>query len=576
LLRLKRERAQKRRNGYGILKIWRKNSIVAALPIFKTLLLLSFQRTKQFYRSIDKLINAKSRTISAMEDGQVRPKLAMSLTRILQSPSVLLFVSAVIIYTLCLNSFWSSDHPTSFLELAWAIWHNHSFALAKVNLSISCPGGGSNPIQYGNNVYCTVDDFSYKGYYYSALAPGTAFLMLPFAAIGFAIDKTLNLYGAGLIYSEFFVALTNGLAAVLVYKISRLYFKVTTSVFIAFAYAFSTISWPFATFIFQSDPSAAFDLLAAFLALKMTHDAKKISVKLGVFCGLALSLAILVDYVNAILIPIILLYLLFSFRGRETKQVMVKQLVGFILATFVSIGAIGAYNYLSFGNPFLTSEGLYLGGGVFASFSQPLDLGLLLNLFTPFRGLFFYSPILVLGLIGFYKMLEKDAHTKDGFFLLTLFLGILFPYSKWYTLDAGLSYGPRFIIPCIPFLLIPLGFVLEDKRWQQRQGKPRKIMIIAYVLYAIGAVTNGIAALTSALAGTETSWLRSPFLYSALPAFLSGSFDSWLLDGYSHEFWWLFGFVFIGTVLVLPAIFYRYFVSCDRASQVKTSSNSES
>ena len=464
----------------------------------------------------------------------------------LRSPSFLLFISTVVIYTLCLNSFWASDHPTSFLELAWAIWHNHSFALGNVNPSVNCPGGGPNPIQYGNSVYCTIDDFSYKGHYYSALAPGTAFLMLPFAVVGFTLDKTFNVYGAALVYSEFFIALSNGIATVLVYKISRLYFKATTSVFIALAYAFSTISWPFATFIFQSDPSAAFDLLAVFLILRITRG-NKVRLKQLVFCGLALATALTIDYVNAILIPIFFFYLLFSIR-KENIRVIAKHLIGFLFAALVGGGIIGMYNYFSFGNPFLTSEGLYLGGGLFSSFSQPLDLGLLLNLFTPYRGLFFYSPILILGVIGFYKMLRSNVYDRDGIFLLVLFLGILFPYSKWYTLDAGLSYGPRFIIPAIPFLLIPMGFVIDE-------AKDRKLRIFAYALYIIGAVTNGIAALTSALAGTETSWLRSPFLDSAYPMFVNGSFDSWLIMS-SREYSWLIGSVLIGIVLIMPVISY--------------------
>jgi hypothetical protein len=506
------------------------------------------------------MLPARGNNNGGEDDRKYSSRISPEFKRILHSPSFLLFILTIVIYTLCLNSFWASDHPTSFLELAWAIWHNHTFALAKVNQSISCPGNGPNPIQYGNNIYCTVDDFSYKGYYYSALAPGTAFLMLPFAAIGFTLDKTLNVYGAALVYSEFFIALTNALAAVLVYKISKFYFRGATSVFIALAYAFSTISWPFATFIFQSDPSSAFDLLAVFLALRMTHcTTSKVTIKQSLLCGLAISLAILVDYVNAILVPVILGYLFYTSR-REARQVIIKELGGFVLGAIVSFGVIGAYNYTNFGSPFLTSEGLYLGGGVFASFSEPLDWGLLLNLFTPYRGLFFYSPILILGVIGFYKMLESDHHSIDGVFLLSLFLGILFPYSKWYTLDAGLSYGPRFIIPAIPFLLIPTGFVLDNyikgrqKVQESRRRRGRIIISVAYILYAIGVVTNGIAALTSALAGTEASWLRSPFLDSTLPAFQSGAFDSWLLDAYSPQYWWLFGILFIGVALISPVV----------------------
>jgi hypothetical protein len=462
------------------------------------------------------------------------------------------FLTTLAIFTICLNSLWASDHPTSFLELDWAIWHDHTFALAKVNSSLTAVCGGS-PIRYGSQVVCTVDDFTYGGYYYSALAPGTAFLMLPFAIVGFAVQGGFSLYQAPLIYSEFFVALANSFATLLVYKICKLYFKETTSVLVALGYAFSTISWPFGTFVFQSDPSAAFDLLAMFFALKITKGEKAMELRWYWLTGIALAISVVIDYVNAILIPIFLFYVLFSIRKKEWRTIA-EGMSGLFVGALVGGVMIGAYNYVNFGSAFKTTEGLYRSGGLFSSFSEPLDYGLLLNLFTPYRGLFIYSPILVLGVVGFAYMLRSDELDKDGIFMLAVFLSILFPYSKWYDLDAGLSYGPRFIVAAIPFLLIPTGFVIDRPN--------RRNVVIAYVLYSVGVVTNGIAALTSALAGTNSNWLRSPFLDSALPFFVKGTFDSWFLSSFPSGYWdhvaqWTFAIGIIAIALVMPVISYR-------------------
>lgn len=475
-----------------------------------------------------------------------------SLRNLYKNPAVLLFILVLVIYTFCLNAIWATDHTTSFLELAWAIWNNHSFALAKVSKTIMCPGGGYNPIQYSRGIYCTVDDFSFNGNYYSALAPGTAVLMLPFTAAGFIADKGFDLYAQPLVYSEFFIALINSIATVAVYKISKLYFRTSTSVFLAFAYAFSTISWPFATFIFQSDPSAAFDLIAAFFALKigrsgLAGSANPPKLKEILFCGLALTAAITIDYLNIVLFPIFLFYILYSLY-KQSNLVFARDFVTFILSSVLAVVFVAGYNYFSFGNPLTTSEQLYSNGkGMLALFPQGIDYGLFLNLLSPYRGLFFYSPILILGVYGFYKMLKSKNYDKEGILLLALFCGILFPYSKWYLLDGGLSYGPRFIVPSIPFLLIPIGFVIDGQ-------KKRITKTVAYALYAIGVVTNGIAALTSALASTSNSWLRSPFLYSALPAFLKGSFDSWFFASLAHESAWALGGVMIVIALVSPLI----------------------
>src|ERR1039457_7103964 len=84
---------------------------------------------------------------------------------------LLIFLSAFLVYLLTVNSVWATDHATSFLQLDWAIWTHHSFVL-----------GSASTFQPN-----TVDDFVFNGNYYSALAPGTAILALPFAGAGFML-----------------------------------------------------------------------------------------------------------------------------------------------------------------------------------------------------------------------------------------------------------------------------------------------------------------------------------------------------------------------------------------------------
>ena len=452
------------------------------------------------------------------------------LERFLKSPSFILFVASVIIYTFCLNGLWGTDHPTSFLQFDWAIWTRHSFAL-----------GNSTALQR-----VSVDDFKYNRYYYSALAPGTPILSLPFTIAGFIVDGQFSSLATAMVYSEFFVALINALAIVLVYKICRFYFRESTSIFIALAYGFSTISWPFATFFFQSDPSAAFDLLATFFILRAVKE-KYFRFRELAFSGLALATAMTVDYVNVILFPIFLIYLVVCVSSEKMERV-IKTLTIFSLFSLVGGVLIGAYDYFSFGNPFTTSEELYLGGSFFSHFSHPLILGLILNLFTPLRGLFVYCPILVFGVPGFYYMIKSKNSIKDGLLFLGLFIGIVFPYSMWYAWDAGLSYGPRFLVAAIPFLLIPVGFLIDG---------PKRInyRIAAYILYTFGVLTNGIAALTSALA-PPGPWLESPFVSSTLPAFENGVLDSWW-KGYISGYWWVIVALILGFTLVLPAVTFQ-------------------
>ena len=98
------------------------------------------------------------------------------------SAGLMIFLSAFLFYLLTLNSVWATDHATSFLQLDWSIWTQHTFVLGS--------GTGFQPN--------TVDDFLFNGNYYSALAPGTAILALPFAGVGFMLDGHFTVFGYAL------------------------------------------------------------------------------------------------------------------------------------------------------------------------------------------------------------------------------------------------------------------------------------------------------------------------------------------------------------------------------------------
>jgi hypothetical protein len=470
---------------------------------------------------------------------------------------LLIFVPVLVIYVFCLNDLWSTTHALTFLQLDWALFSRHSIALAPADAFSQAFSGASSP---------TGDEFVYRGYYYAALAPGTAFLTLPFASIGFVLDGGFaGGFGNALLFSEFSIALTNGIATYLVYKVARLFFGERTSYFLAFAYAFSTISWPFATFLFQSDPSAMFDLLAVYFALLIAKSKGAGRVRDWVFCGFSVAAGLAIDYINAILIPILIGYLLFTLlrqRNLESKLKLGINTTLFFLSSFVGVLLIAIYNQIAFNNFFTSSEQLYLGSSTFFGvFGTPLYYGLALNLFSPFRGLLFFCPILILGVAGLVKMIRAPGEVGyDGVFLLAIFCGLVFPYSKWYDITGGISFGPRFLIPSIPFLLIPAGFFIDGarKKW---------IKATSYALYAIGVFMNGIAGLVTALGSsvprTGSIWTDSPFFVSTSPTALSTleNFERGVLDTWWNHanivgnYWWIPAALIIGSALILPIVF---------------------
>ncbi|MGA2198309.1 MAG: glycosyltransferase family 39 protein [Nitrososphaerales archaeon] len=439
---------------------------------------------------------------------------------------LLIFFCVLTIYLSSLNSVWAADHPNSFLELDYAIWTHHSFILGSAT----------------NFKPESVDDFAYDGNYYSALAPGTAILALPFVGVGFMLDGHFTVFGYALLASEVFVALANSAAATLVYLVGRFFFDKRVSAFLAFAYAFSTISWPFATYFFQSDVSALFCLLSVYFAIRVARYERG-RLRDSALAGAAVAVAMVVDYIDAIFLPIILLYIMFVLREKE--EPLAKPAFGFLSTAMLGIASIALYNYANFGSVFRSSEQLYLHApNILAEFSYPLYLGVYLNLFSPYRGLFVYSIFLMLGVFGFYYMIRKSPYRREALLFLACFLGIFIPYSMWFDPTGGESFGPRFLVAAIPFLLLPAGIIIQrgdKKRW-----------VVALHLYLIGVVINSVAGLTSALTPTFNSATWT-FISWTLPLFLRGGGDTWWLR-YVGGDWEVPSLILIAAAMAIPIV----------------------
>lgn len=441
-----------------------------------------------------------------------------------RATGLLIFLWALLVYAFSLNGIWSADHPTSLLQLAYALWSSHSVILGKASHFV--PG--------------TVDDFVFKGNYYSALAPGVAVLAQPLVGLGFALDGGFNVFGESMLLSELFVALCNAAAAYLVFKLASMYFTERTSAFVAFAYAFSTISWPFATYFFESDVSAMLDVLAVYLAIRMARSGSS-RLADAVPCGAVLGAALTVDYLNGILVPIVSAFLLYTFR--KSLAGFAKGFAGFLVASAVGILMLALYNQAAFGNPFLTTEQAYQHTpSLLGSFSHPILDGLYLDLFSPLRGVFVFCPMLIIGALGFYFVPRRRERVSEALLLAACFVGILIPYAMWYNAVGGEGFGQRFLIPAIPFLLLPSGFLIDAK-------KPG-IAAVAYLLYGVGVIFNGIAGVTFAIP-QEEAVSHFPFLTSVLPRFLKGQLDTWWWRE-AGSGWWAPALLIIVTALALP------------------------
>jgi len=442
---------------------------------------------------------------------------------------LVIFLVVFVVFELSINGIWATDHGISFTQLDYALWHDHSVGLRS---AATVPPW-------------TVDDFVYKGENYSALAPGTPFLALPFLGAAFTLYGGYTSWGPSIPLSETFVALMGAAAACFVYLLGRMFFRRSTSAFLALAFAFSTICWPFATYFFQSDVSAFFVLMTAYFALRASRDPRS-GAAASLVSGLAAGVAFSVDYVNAVLLPFVIIFLLVS--KRSSKGSMARTALAFVIGALPGLAAIGAYNYAIFGDPFTTTEQYFNGQtSVFASFTNPIYSGLELDLVSFSRGLFVYSPILALGVMGYLDAFRGKANRRETLMLLGMFLCILLPYAAWYQPDGGVGFGPRFLVAAIPFLLLPAGYVLESTRG--------KTLLCVYAALIAGVVINGLGALVSAIP-PQTPSNVSPLTNTIIPRLVVGNLNVWWI-GQVGTYWPLPTAALIAFAAAVPIAWYE-------------------
>lgn len=117
---------------------------------------------------------------------------------------------------------------------------------------------------------------------------------------------------------------------------------------------------------------------------------------------------------------------------------------------------------------------------------------LLQLLISPYRGLFFYSPFLLIGVSGMIKMVRDPEWRREGWlFLAIMVVYILFlsAFSDW---EGGWSMGPRHLVPILPFLATAVLFQVGKTRGELRNGLVWFLAVfslIAITLTFIGTVT---------------------------------------------------------------------------------------
>ena len=171
--------------------------------------------------------------------------------------------------------------------------------------------------------------------------------------------------------------------------------------------------------------------------------------------GLCLGLAVLVKPANAIYLPLPAFYLLWLLWRSTPPPAARRPLYAalpFGLGLLPGLALTAGYNALRYGTPFTF-------GYEQEGFTTPLLTGLYGLILSPGKGILWFAPPVVLGVIGLGVWLRgPDTGRRAEAALIAgqaaIVLGFHALWSSW---EGNIAWGPRLILPIVPLLLWPLG-----------------------------------------------------------------------------------------------------------------------
>ncbi len=273
-------------------------------------------------------------------------------------------------------------------------------------------------------------------------------------------------------------------------------------------FGLATIAWPYSGTFF-SQPVIGFLLITAVLLLR---KGKKPIYAFST--GVLLGWAILTRLDSIPLVCIILLYALYQFKTRTAnRRDLLKNVLALAVPLILSVVLYLLFNLLRSGAILQNS---YAGEGWTGNFLQ----GAYGLLFSPGRGIIFYSPLVILAVPGLW-MLWQQGLKADVLLIVGLFLAQISIYAAWWAWEGGWVWGPRFLVSTLPLLMLGLLPWLERERY--------KILVISLV--TIGFLVQVIAVTTSPvfyITTTHFSYDETLFIPAASP--IIGHTKNLLLD----------------------------------------------
>ena len=316
---------------------------------------------------------------------------------------------------------------------------------------------------------------------YSKYGLGMSVLAIPFYLFGKLLSFLLGIEAS--LATQFTVSMINAmltaLSCLMVFRIAteRFEFTLRIGLFLALGFELSTIAWYYSE-DFMSEPATTFFLLSAVYWVTGKDRATRDLLWAGTFLALAVSCRL----AALVVIPGFIFYQWMVWAESAEKDI--KQLVMDLLRPAIPVVAvlmlIMIYNYLRFGGPLETG---------YEKISGRFLLGFFGILFSPGKSLFLFNPLTLFGCLASMFFLREQRKTALLFGWLIVSHLVLF--SFWHSWQGGMSWGPRLMLVVLPYLILPIGFLLREHK--QAVKIPVLLALVVGILIQLPSVTVNVA-----------------------------------------------------------------------------------
>jgi len=247
--------------------------------------------------------------------------------------------------------------------------------------------------------------------------------------------------------------LVTAMTAGVLFGIGRLLgYSINGSAFAALTFGLTTLAWPYARSLYR-EPLVGFAWSLGLLGLVLWQCRGQR--KWAIAGGIILVLTLFIKVTAVVAIPFIFAAALAGSNKTDKRNrlllvlggVAVLAVILFLVAYNWRFGSALNFRSLSFGSLEMSAKRVYG------------------QLLSPAKGLVFYMPVVLLTIPGLVLLWRRHRAIAVTAVLPLLATAVAYSaYGSWF---GGQSWGPRFLIPALPLLMISLAPLWDEtrKRW---------------------------------------------------------------------------------------------------------------